>query len=160
MVSFPGYTSSRSYSADLHMIALTARITHMHGHKVNYTLTLFTNYCAKRLQNRGSSIGTNIKQKEIKGACQREVSVYSHSSVKFYHVRQRVHSVWHISVGVYLCCVTRLWVILVHFLAHEPVRISVGPCSSQLMGNHYGSRQMPSSWLPRQPHWLYPSWLG
>lgn len=30
--------------------------------------------------------------------------------------------------------------------------------AQQLMGNHYGSWQMASSWLPRQPHWLHPSW--
>lgn len=65
-----------------------------------------------------------------------------------------------ISVSVCLCCVMRLWVILVRFLVHEPVWISESPCSSQLMANHYGSWQMPSSWLPRQPHRLHPSWLG
>lgn len=58
------------------------------------------------------------------------------------------------------CRAMRLWVTLVRFPLHESVWISESPRSSQLMANHYGSWQMPSSRLPRQPQRLHPSWLG
>lgn len=54
----------------------------------------------------------------------------------------------------------RLWVNRVHFLIHAPAWASEGLCSSQLMGNHYGCWQMPSSWLPRQLQWFHPSCHG
>ena len=154
----------------LHVPALTDRNTHMNTHpaRCSHTFTHVRLLCAQRTSSerereRGtvaSLLSTDIKRKW------KEIRVWEPS--------------WQRGVCVCVCVRVCLFILAPLLIFFFPVCVSIWhtkcvcvcvcgggiclnqrgsllPSAQQLMGNHYRSWQMGSSWLPRQPHRLNPS---